>query len=118
MTSRPFDVGAGHDLRRHAVSADDDRGAVVDVVERVDRLDALGLQPGDDALVVDDLAQRVRLLALCRGQSRIVDRLAHAVAEAGPPRYADLFNGSHFDFSMAYKRRLRSGMAGTRPLRA
>ena len=117
-------LGAGHDLRRHAMSADNDRRAVVDVVEGVDRSDAVGLQPRDHALVVDDLSQRVRLLALCRGQSRVVDRLAHAVAEAGPPRYADFFNSSHFDFSMAHKRRLRAGarrnatasrVAGRRP---
>ena len=33
-------VGALHDVGAHAVGADDDRRAVVDVVERVDRLDA------------------------------------------------------------------------------
>ena len=62
--------------------ADDDRGAMVHVVERVDRLDALRLELGDHALVVHDLAQGVRLLALCGGQPGVVDRLAHAIAEA------------------------------------
>ena len=81
--------------------ADDDGGAAVDVVERIDGLDALRLELGDHALVVHDLAQRMRLLALCGGQARVVDRLAHAVAEAGPPRDADLFDGSHSRSSMA-----------------
>ena len=37
-------LGTGHDLRRHAMRADDDRGAGVDVVERVDGADALRLE--------------------------------------------------------------------------
>ena len=53
------------------------------------------LQVADDALVVDDLAEGVRRLA---GRGRLlglVDRLAHAVAEAGALRDADLLDGSH-----------------------
>ena len=57
--------------------------------------DALRLELGDHALVVDDLAEGVGRLALCGGEPRVVDRLAHPVAEARPPRDADLFDGSH-----------------------
>ena len=46
MTSRPLLVGAGHDLRRDAVGTDDDRGALVDLVELLDRDDALLAQTG------------------------------------------------------------------------
>ncbi len=53
-----------HDLRRHAVGADDDRCALLHVVELVDRDDALVAQLGVHALVVHDLAERVRGLAL------------------------------------------------------
>ena len=88
-------LGALHDVRPDAVGADDDRGAVVDVVERLDGLDAEVLEVADDALVVDDLAEGVRRLAGGRGLLGLVDRLAHAVAEAGALRDADLLDGSH-----------------------
>ena len=44
MTSRPRCVGALHDLRPDAVGADHDGRAVVDVVERLDGLDAERLE--------------------------------------------------------------------------
>ena len=77
-------VGALHDVRADAVGADDDRRAVIDVVERVDGLDAEALEVVDDALVVDDLAEGMRRLAGGRGLLGLVDRLADAVAEPGP----------------------------------
>ncbi len=49
----------------------------------------------DDALVVDDLAEGVRHLAGGRRFLGLVDRLAHAVAEAGALRDADFFDDSH-----------------------
>ena len=95
MTSRPFALGALHDVRPDAVGADDDRRAVVDVVERLDGLDAELLEVADDALVVDDLAEGMRGLAGGRGLLGLVDRLAHAVTEAGPLRDADFLDRSH-----------------------
>ena len=95
MTSRPRVVGALHDVRADAVGADDDRRAVVDVVERVDGLDAERLEVADDALVVDDLAEGMRRLAGGRGLLGLVDRLADAVAEAGALRDADFLDRSH-----------------------
>ena len=77
------------------MGADDDRRAVVDVVERLDGLDAEVLEVADDALVVDDLAEGVRRLAGGRRLLGLVDRLANAVAEAGALRDADLLDGSH-----------------------
>ena len=77
--------------------ADHDRCAVIDVVERIDGLDAEPLEIGDDALVVDDLPERVRRLA---GRGRLlghVDGLAHAIAETRPLGDPDLFDGSHVD---------------------
>ena len=88
-------LGPLHDVGADAVGADDDGGAVVDVVEGLDRLDAELLEVADDALVVDDLAEGVRRLAGGRGLLGLVDRLAHAVAEAGPLRDADFLDGSH-----------------------
>ena len=49
----------------------------------------------DDALVVDDLAQGVRRLAGRRRLLRLVDRLAHAIAEAGALGDPDVLDGSH-----------------------
>ena len=86
---------------------------LVDVIERVDGADALGLELGDDALVVHDLAERVRLLALRGGEARVVDRLAHAVAEPGPARDPDLFDGTH---SQAKYGTGRVRAAGSRPV--
>ena len=88
-------LGAFHDVRPDAVGADDDGRAVVDVVERFDRLDAEILEVADDALVVDDLAEGMRRLAGGRGFLGLVDRLAHAVAEAGALRDADFLDRSH-----------------------
>jgi hypothetical protein len=45
------------------MGADHDCSAVVDIVERVDRPNSSRLEVGYDALVVDDLAKSVRLLA-------------------------------------------------------
>ena len=50
-------AGALHHVRPDAVGADDDRRAAVDVVERVDGLDAERLEVPDHALVVHDLAR-------------------------------------------------------------
>ena len=88
-------LGAGHDVRPDAVCADDDRRPVVDVVERLDGLDAQLLQVADDTLVVDDLSEGMRGLAGGRGLLGLVDRLAHPVTEAGPLRDADLLDRSH-----------------------
>ena len=88
-------LGAVHDVRADAVGADDDGGAVVDVVERFDGLDAEVLEVADDALVVDDLAEGMRRLAGGRRLLRLVDRLANAVAEAGALRDADFLDRSH-----------------------
>src|SRR5207249_10143407 len=81
--------------------ADDDGRPMIDVVERLHGPDAERLEIGDDALVVDDLAEGVRRLA---GRGRLlghVDRLADTVAEAGPVGDADLSNGAHpFDYRM------------------
>ena len=88
-------VGPLHDVGPDAVGADDDRRAVIDVVERLDRPDAHRLEVCDDALVVDDLAQGMRQLAGGRRLLGLVDRLAHAIAEAGALRDPDRFDGSH-----------------------
>jgi hypothetical protein len=77
------------------VGADHDRGTVVDVVERVDGLDAELLEVADDALVVDDLSEGMGGLARSGRFLRLVDRLADAVTEPGPLRHADLFDCSH-----------------------
>ena len=53
-------LGALHHVRADAVGADDDGGAVIDLVERIHGPDAEVLEVADDALVVDDLAQGVR----------------------------------------------------------
>ena len=53
------------------------------------------LEVADDALVVDDLAEGMRRLAGGRGLLGLVDRLAHAVAEAGALRDPDLLDRSH-----------------------
>ena len=78
-------VGAFEDVRADAVGADDDRGAVVHVVELLDGLDAQDLEFADDTLVVDDLSEGMGGLAGGRGLLGLVDRFADAVAEAGPP---------------------------------
>ena len=88
-------LGAGHDGRRDAVGADDDGRARVHLVERGDGPDALRLELLDDALVVHDLAEGMRQLALRGGHLGVVDRLADAVAEAGAARDDDLIDGSH-----------------------
>jgi hypothetical protein len=82
--------GTRHDIRPNAVCPDDDRGTVVDVIERFDRLDAEVLEIADDPLVVDDLPEGMRRLAGGRGLLGLVDRLAHSVTKAGPLRDADL----------------------------
>ena len=87
--------GTLHDVRAHAVGPDDDRRAVVDVVERLDRLDAEILQVADDALVVDDLAEGMRRLAGGRGLLGLVDRFSYAITEPGALRDPDFLNDSH-----------------------
>ena len=109
MTSRPRSLGAVHDVRPDAVGADDDRGAVVDVVERFDRPDAEVLEVAHDALVVDDLAEGMRRLAGGRRLLGLVDRLADAVAEPGALRDADFLDGSHAN---DYRTGLPSGPIG------
>ena len=77
-------LGALHDLGPDAVGADDDGRAVVDVVERRRRSRTpICWRSRIDALVVDDLAEGMRRLAGGRRLLGLVDRLAHAVAEAG-----------------------------------
>src|SRR5579862_3167848 len=101
--ARPVDdleaagLGAGHDLGLHPVGPDDDRRAVIDVVEGIDGPDAEGLEIVDDALVVDDLAEGVGRLAVRARFLGHVDGLADAVAEAGALRDADRLDGSHAD---------------------
>ena len=72
-------VGALHDVRPDAVGADDDGRAVVDVVERVDGLDAEPLEVADHALVVDDLAE-----GMGRACPRRDDSLALSIASRTP----------------------------------
>ena len=102
MTSRPRSCGAAHDLRRDAVGADHDGGArrprrpSVSTV-RMPCASSSAMTP----VVVDDLAQRVRRLALRGGQLGVVDRLADAVAEAGAARDPDFFDRSHCPASIA-----------------
>ena len=82
-----------HDVRSNAMRADDDRRATVHVVEGVDGLDPERLQVADHALVVHDLAERVRYLAGGTRLLGLVDCLAHAVAEPGSLGDPDLRNG-------------------------
>ena len=98
------------------MGADDDRRAVVDVVEGVDGLDAEVLELAHDAVVVDDLAERVRRLAGGRGLLGLVDRLANAIAEAGALGDADFLDGSHASIIARGPVRPRRGR-GSRPLR-
>ena len=57
------------------------------------------LEVADHALVVDDLAEGVGRLPAGGGLLGLVDRLAHAVAEAGALGDPDVSNGSHpFDY--------------------
>ena len=90
MTSRPRAFARSMTSGRTPCARIDHGRAVVDVVERVDGLDAEGLQVLDHALVVDDLAEGVRLLARRAGLLGHVDRLADAVAEARALRDSDL----------------------------
>ena len=70
----------------------------VHLAERLDGVDALRVELGDDALVVDDLAQRMGALALGGGDLGVVDGLAHAVAEARALGDEDLFDACHLTF--------------------
>ena len=94
-------LGAFHDVRPDPVGPDDDRRAVVDVVEGLDRLDAQPLEIADHALVVDDLAEGMGRLTGGRRLLGLVDRLAHAIAEAGALRDANLTNGAHLSAIIA-----------------
>ena len=88
----------GHRLRRDAVGADHDGRARLHLAERLDGVDALRVELGDDAGVVHDLAQRMGPFALGGGQLGVVDRLAHAVAEARALGDEDLFHACHLTF--------------------
>src|SRR5438876_4677036 len=90
-----------YDVGPDAVRREDDRGAGVGGVERVDGLDAESLEIGDHALVVDDLAQGMGRLARRTSFLRLVDRLAHPVAEASAAGDPDLTDRSHLDSSIA-----------------
>ena len=111
--------GALEHVRPDSVGPDDDSGAVVDIIERVDGLDAEVTKLAYDAIVVDHLAQRVRGLA---GRGRLlglVDRLANAIAEARAVGDADLLDGSHASIiargPVPTLRRRRAGRAATAP---
>ena len=65
------------------VDEEEEWDAAIHLVERVDSLDPEPLEVGDDALVVDDLAEGMGRLARRTGLLRLVNRLAHAVAKAG-----------------------------------
>ena len=88
-------VGALHHVRPDAVGPNHDGGTVVHVVEGLDGLDPEALEIGDHALVVDDLAEGMGRLASGAGFLGLVDRLAHAVAEAGASGDPDLPDASH-----------------------
>ena len=88
-------LGSLHDVGPDAVGADDDRCAVIDLVEGFDRLDAEILEVADDAFVVHDLPEGVRGLAGSGGFLGLVDRLAHAVTESRPLRDADFLDHTH-----------------------
>ena len=79
--------------RRHAVRADDERAAL-DLVGEVGGADAAVGEVGLDAGVVDQLAEGGDLLPLVAGVLGLVDRQAHAIAEAGALGDTDLRRGA------------------------
>ena len=95
------------DVRTDPVRADDDRGAVVHVVELLDGLDAEDLQLAHDALVVDDLSEGMGGLAGGRGLLGLVDRFADAVAEPRPLGDADFLDRIHASIIARGLRRAR-----------
>src|SRR6187401_2629770 len=85
-------LGALHPLELvawDAMRADDER-ASLDLVREVGGADAAVGEVGLDARVMDQLAEGGDLLALGPRVLRLVDREAHAVAEAGAFRDADV----------------------------
>ena len=94
-------LGTLHHLGSDAVCPDHDGGPMIDIVERLDGPDTQRFEVGDDPFVVDDLTERVRRLARCGRFLGLVDRLAHAIAEARALRDVDLGDGAHLGFSIA-----------------
>ena len=93
MTSRsPLPFTCSNSERGHAVRADDERAAL-DLVGQVGGADAAVGQVGLDARVVDELPEGGDLLALVARVLGLVDREAHAVAEAGALGDADVRSG-------------------------
>ena len=76
----------------HAMGADD-QGAALDLVGQVGGADAAIGEVGLDARVVDQLAECRHFLALLAGVLGLVDRQAHAIAEAGALGDADVGTG-------------------------
>ena len=101
-------VGALEDVRANAVGPDDDRRAVVHIVELLDGLDTEDLQFADDTLVVDDLSEGMGGLAGGRGLLGLVDRFADAVTEPRPPGDADVLDRIHAPIIARGLRRGRS----------
>ena len=74
------------------MGADDERAAL-DLVRQVGGADAAVGEIGLDARVMDQLAEGRDLLALVPRVLRLVDRQAHAIAEAGALGDADVGSG-------------------------
>src|ERR1035437_2678683 len=87
--------GALNHFRPDAMSSNDDGSPIEDVVECVHGLDPLGLKLSDDALVVDDLAERMSPVPGSRSLLGLIDCFAHSVAESGALRDSDLSNVTH-----------------------
>ena len=95
------------DLGADAVRTDDDRGSLVHVVEGLHAVHAEADEVADHALVVHDLAQRMRGPAGDCGLLGLVDGLADAVAEAGAVRDSDFLHHAHSRPMFAHVRRSR-----------
>ena len=100
----------------HPVRTNDDCCAFGDLVERLHALNATGMKVRDQSLVVHDVPERVRCLPLGARNLRLVDRLAHAIADPCALRDADALDTAHVgDYPLLHPSKRTCHLKGARP---
>ena len=109
-------IGALQHLWGYPMRTNDDCRAFGHLVERLHALNATGMKVRDQSLVVHDVPERVCCLPFGARNLRLVDRLAHAIADPCALRDADALDTSHVgDYPLLHPSKRTCRQKGARP---